>query len=600
MRLINARTLLLREFYGENIPPYAILSHTWGDQEVTFQDWKDHSTAPEKSGYAKIHGACSQALLQGIEWVWVDTNCIDKSSSAELTEAINSMFMYYQQSNVCFAYLGDVPSAEGPDSDSLLSHVRNSRWFTRGWTLQELLAPEHLTFYAADWTRIGSKDRSLSDLISDITGIDRRYLNDRARVKNSCVAKRMSWLAKRTTTRVEDMAYCMLGIFDINMPLLYGEGVKAFTRLQEEIIKSTNDHTIFCWTWTPSVPKDWASLLAPSPEQFECAGNLSRRDLLWEEVSTFSMTNAGLSIRLPLMYALDSYFVVLEAGPVDEAIDSSSVLTCVQVKGTMRGNVFYVARSPYPPHPVALSRSSAGSLRVESLLVMNRISYGPRITSLSWLTANRYPYQVLFFIVSNSRALWYRWGFELGRTPPAVEFDSILSTITLEIKAHPSGNAVGVAMVPAWVTPSSSYKISHKSMPTYLFVGVKVMEGHVQLFSQLFVKEDGTHLSHDRYEESLYLLREQVLETKKTQQNHCCESLGVSVVIDKPEQTMQSGQHFGFLHLSECERSGDKKDLRQPASDRGDSSIASDVAGGDKNALSNGSQRGIFRLPGLM
>ncbi|EEU34251.1 uncharacterized protein NECHADRAFT_28122, partial [Fusarium vanettenii 77-13-4] len=249
MRLINANTLLLHEFHGENIPPYAILSHTWGDQEVTFQDWKDPRThtAATKSGFTKVQCACQQAVIRGLEWMWVDTNCIDKTSSAELSEAINSMFAYYQKSKVCFAYLSDVPSAKGLDKKSLLWQIRNSRWFTRGWTLQELIAPEHLTFYAADWTRIGRKDEWLADLITEVTGIDRIYLNGRRQVNRACIAKRMSWLAKRTTTRVEDMAYCVLGIFDINMPLLYGEGRKAFTRLQEEIIKKTNDHTIFCW-----------------------------------------------------------------------------------------------------------------------------------------------------------------------------------------------------------------------------------------------------------------------------------------------------------------------------------------------------------------
>lgn len=147
MRLINVRTLAIEQFFGSNIPPYAILSHTWGTKEVTFQDWQDISFASSKSGYAKILGACEQAKRSNLDHIWVDTNCIDKTSSAELSEAINSMWAWYRDASVCYAYLADAPdTAPQMDSNGMFTvefedPFWQSKWFTRGWTLQELLAP---------------------------------------------------------------------------------------------------------------------------------------------------------------------------------------------------------------------------------------------------------------------------------------------------------------------------------------------------------------------------------------------------------------------------------------------------------------------------
>ncbi|KAJ2970411.1 hypothetical protein NUW58_g9706 [Xylaria curta] len=166
MRLINTGTLELCEFVGNEIPSYAILSHTWSDKEVTFEDWADRASASTKD-YDKIINTCGLAKSHGYDYVWVDTNCINKSSSAELTEAINSMFMWYQRAGICYAYLVDVPSANGTE---LSEHLTRSRWFTRGWTLQELLAPQEVEFYSSDWTFLGTKASLCSD-ISSITGI---------------------------------------------------------------------------------------------------------------------------------------------------------------------------------------------------------------------------------------------------------------------------------------------------------------------------------------------------------------------------------------------------------------------------------------------
>lgn len=274
MRLLNVETLDFAEFVGEvgdGIPPYAILSHTWGDEEVTYKDHIEQ-TALLKRGYDKIHSCRRLADSEGFQYIWIDTCCIDKSSSAELSEAINSMFNWYRDAGICYAYLSDVHSSEDPTAET--SSFARSRWFSRGWTLQELLAPTEVVFLGSDWVEIGTK-KSLRSLVSRITRIDAKVLNECSWSEYS-VAQKMSWAAGRRTTRPEDGAYCLMGLFDVNMPLLYGEGHKAFSRLQQEILKQSDDQSIFAW----SCPEEDHShtqltgLLAPSPESFRSASHI--------------------------------------------------------------------------------------------------------------------------------------------------------------------------------------------------------------------------------------------------------------------------------------------------------------------------------------
>ncbi|KAJ8128534.1 hypothetical protein O1611_g5099 [Lasiodiplodia mahajangana] len=257
MRLLNVRTRQLQEFIGDAIPPYAILSHTWGEDEVSFEDLSDPEHT-KKLGHKKIEGCCQQAIVEGFEFVWVDTCCIDKRSSAELSEAINSMFEWYGKAVICYVYLIDVPYVEDPED---AYYLRDSKWFTRGWTLQELIAPPELKFFDAKWSMIFNVDklgfhwelsRIYGPLIKGITGIEGWHnysflRGPNIRDLNSVpVATRLSWASRRKTTRVEDMAYSLLGLLNINMPLLYGEGHKAFLRLQEEFLKRYDDPTILC------------------------------------------------------------------------------------------------------------------------------------------------------------------------------------------------------------------------------------------------------------------------------------------------------------------------------------------------------------------
>ena len=267
MWLLNAHTRKLQFFGGQDVPAYAILSHTWGEEEVSFQDLSDDPNVESKNGYAKIRYACFQAIRDGLGHCWVDTCCIDKTSSAELSEAINSMFVWYQNSRVCYAYMSDVTggwpwflSTERIpnnvfDEDSGLAYLASSRWFTRGWTLQELIAPHKVIFFDRDWKLIGSR-ASMAKGLTRITRIHPDVLTNPKRLPEFSVAKRLSWAAHRETTRQEDEAYCLLGLFSINMPLLYGEGGKAFLRLQEMIIRESTDHTIFTWDFRGKVTVD--------------------------------------------------------------------------------------------------------------------------------------------------------------------------------------------------------------------------------------------------------------------------------------------------------------------------------------------------------
>ncbi|OCK72862.1 HET-domain-containing protein, partial [Lepidopterella palustris CBS 459.81] len=261
MRLLDARTMTLETFRSEyEVPRYAILSHTWDLEEVTFDDLNG-SDPSHLQGYGKIKEACRQTCRDGIHYLWVDTCCIDKRSSAELSETINSMFKWYQAATVCYAYLQDVEDPNIETFKQLSSDLNltseqeaqiqqspfaKSRWWTRGWTLQELIAPSELIFYDKAFGRMGSKEE-LVRVISLVSGIDEAVLLHKTSLTDVCVATKMSWAAQRKTTRIEDMAYSLLGIFGIYMAMLYGEGDRAFIRLQEEIIKSTNDQSIFAW-----------------------------------------------------------------------------------------------------------------------------------------------------------------------------------------------------------------------------------------------------------------------------------------------------------------------------------------------------------------
>ncbi|KAI6137299.1 heterokaryon incompatibility protein-domain-containing protein, partial [Pisolithus sp. B1] len=223
---------------GDKTRSYAILSHRWG-VEVTYEEmtglmkmdkWKKDEVR-NRRGYQKIIKSCEQAMKDGHRWLWIDTCCIDKRSSAELSEAINSMYRWYQDAQVCYAYLNDLDESTFP-TERNLKRLTSPGWFMRGWTLQELIAPKQIEFFNEGWAPIGNK-RHLAPVLENITKIPWMVLAG----KRLSVAQIMSWAADRKTTRVEDRAYSLMGLFEVNMPMVYGEGKKAFQRLQLKIIR---------------------------------------------------------------------------------------------------------------------------------------------------------------------------------------------------------------------------------------------------------------------------------------------------------------------------------------------------------------------------
>jgi hypothetical protein len=272
MWLLHTRELRLEEFYGSRPPRYAILSHRW-EQEISFQELQQAIAVLMPTGSAKLTGDRFTKIQKTrelatsrdkLDWVWIDTCCINKESSAGLSEAINSMYRYYSSSAVCYAYLSDVRWGREPQLDTrldvdsyqmALTSFKDSAWFSRGWTLQELLAPSQVLFFDRDWQFIGERN-DFAQHISSITKISEAMLRRTTpgmpvrrtqRIVLAPVAEKMSWAAKRHTTRQEDLAYSLLGLFDVSMPLLYGEGGKAFMRLQLEIIRKGADESIFAW-----------------------------------------------------------------------------------------------------------------------------------------------------------------------------------------------------------------------------------------------------------------------------------------------------------------------------------------------------------------
>ncbi|KAL5117859.1 hypothetical protein ACEQ8H_004177 [Pleosporales sp. CAS-2024a] len=300
MLLIDTATLALHfRDYSDADQRYAILSHIWGPDkdEVTYEEMmippKDRpEKLLQKSGYKKIVEACKLAASSRyrLPYAWIDTCCINKASSAELSEGINSMFRYYREASICFAYMPDMTD----EGSSFIA----SKWFTRGWTLQELIAPREVVFYGRAWDFKGTKT-SLAAQITDITGIPDKILRHDMELNEIPVAQRFSWASERRTTREEDTAYCLLGIFDINMAILYGEGSKAFVRLQQQILSESADDSIFLWN-DPFSNDKFTGILAPHPNRFRQMRSIRAEPRF--RTRDFYLTNRGIKLSVGLAW----------------------------------------------------------------------------------------------------------------------------------------------------------------------------------------------------------------------------------------------------------------------------------------------------------
>lgn len=314
MWFINCTSFRLEwnDINGPNPKPYWILSHTWGADEVSFQDIQDLERASQKRGVSKIRTISELALIGGCAHAWVDTCCIDKTSSAELTESINSMFLWYLKAERCVAYLEGLEAGTGTATEA---ELRNCKWFTRGWTLQELIAPQRMTFYDGKRNAQGEKMEMLETLHA-ITRISRSVLapltwSILTILEEIPVAQKMSWAATRKTTRVEDIAYCLLGIFDVNMPLIYGERHQAFVRLQQMIAQKSQDLSLFAWFEEELWREDCHGLFARHPCQFSACRCVTYVSDSLAPKPSWIVTNAGIEITTALDSSTDSEHHVL-------------------------------------------------------------------------------------------------------------------------------------------------------------------------------------------------------------------------------------------------------------------------------------------------
>ncbi|KAL6693299.1 hypothetical protein J3F84DRAFT_401169 [Trichoderma pleuroticola] len=380
MRLINTKTFKLEEFSDGSIPSYAILSHTWGkdSEELSFRDVErgiiDLPAAASNGqvdkpaiGSIKFRGCCQKAVEDGLGYAWIDTCCIDKTNLVELSEAINSMFRWYSRASVCYAYLSDVPDDDDPPKPG--SKFQSSRWFQRGWTLQELLAPKNLRFYNSEWRCIGTKG-TIGNLIKSITRVPRPFLLGITSLHTASVAQRMSWAAQRQTKRPEDLAYCLLGIFGIAMPMIYGEGGdQAFFRLQEQIMRTTRDDSILAWDLDDTfhgsrVGTGDEEIFAPDPSHFANSGDIVIREHTNGPLHSLDMSGGSLRIYLSLLTTVSGpTFGLLNCGP---ASSSHKVVAIPLAKAASGASDEYVRLKG---HPSALRTVAAPGTQPELIYI---------------------------------------------------------------------------------------------------------------------------------------------------------------------------------------------------------------------------------------
>ncbi|KAF8549355.1 hypothetical protein OG21DRAFT_606102 [Imleria badia] len=308
---------------------YATFSHRWIERgEPTF---RDILMSFRPAGYSKLVNFCAKAAEYGCCLAWSDTCCINKDSSTELEEAIRSMFKWYRDSHVCIAYL-----AEATSIDDFWKDV----WFTRGWTLQELLAPRMMKFYGKDWVPLSNsvndkQDVEMLDALSQATGIPHRDLRIfRPGTRN--VHQKMMWASNRTTTRVEDLAYSLIGIFDVSLTIAYGEGQRSFHRLMEAIINRCGEWEIMAWAGRPSAD---SAALPESPRCYKALGEaqatvesgvsgdnkLAQR--AWRGDRNFIMTKQGLQFKL-LIVDLPSSSMKLFEGTGETGVECTRYGIC--------------------------------------------------------------------------------------------------------------------------------------------------------------------------------------------------------------------------------------------------------------------------------
>jgi hypothetical protein len=361
----------------DDVTRFAILSHTWERGELSYQDLHgqndlsgSHLCPPDsdqdsdrKRSFEKLHNFCDIAKEYGTEFAWADNVCIDKSSSAELDESIRSMFSWYRDATICIVYLAQTND---------LRDLVHDRWFARGWTLQELLAPRHLKFYSKRWhplteflnDKISAEDvRKLNDqrlsrqldllsgAILKAAGLVMQHVRDFIPgIRHPSLPERMQWIARRVTTRGEDQSYSLMGIFDVSISIAYGEGrERAFFRLFQAILEVGYERDWLLWTGRSVSPSIHPSRMIPSSPKCYLTRNVHfRRDtpegmmVSALENEPLSLTNVGLPMKILFVPVH-----VREPGKFSRYPDytpSDAVITCplsnktIEIRGIHRGD----------------------------------------------------------------------------------------------------------------------------------------------------------------------------------------------------------------------------------------------------------------------
>ena len=407
MRLLHAKTLRPLEVdINDRVPAYAILSHTWGapGDEVTLKDLT--SWAPwykRKPGWTKLKGCCRQAITDGLEYVWIDTCCIDRpkpgSPDPAGSDELQSMWEYYADAAVCYVHLADVQDTPQTVHEAPGSAFCRSRWFTRGWTVPELLAPQFVRFYDAGWRYVGSKgEGELCRAIEGVTGIPAAVIRSPAEVRSQSVARRMSWAACRETSREEDLAYCLAGLFGVRIPAEYGEGLrKAFLRLQHQILHSSRDagdQSIFAWGYglplTGTHDDRMVGMLAETPAAFERC-NAVEPVASGRPGPTFELTATGLQFRLPMQADTVTGTTLLNL----ECTVGDDYYLVLPLDRSANGRQEFERRPYSKPVPVPKPKLFAFSVRTISTQLANRPQTMSKHTHVSIEYPQSLPFELM-------------------------------------------------------------------------------------------------------------------------------------------------------------------------------------------------------------
>ena len=435
MRLLkfhDSEELSLIERTNENLPPYAILSHTWGadDEEVSYKDL-EQGTAIHKPGYAKIQFCAKQADQDGLRFFWVDTCCINKADFTELSEAINSMFRWYREATRCYVYLSDVPDPKDPTS-TVESAFPKSRWFKRGWTLQELIAPSTVQFFSQAGQLLGSKMSRLQQ-INEITGIDIGALRGSS-LSEFSLERRVSWTTGRETKKEEDAAYCLLGIFDIHMPLIYGEGrQRAFDRLQRKVRKSLDP--------TPSSSSGTSWFTKPAQDL-----SSNSKDLAFEKVP--EMLKGHMGFVYAVVFSPNGELLALVSHETIQLWNTRSWT----MQQTLKGLEFYTYRIAFSPNGELLAQTSFGSVQL-----WDTRSWTTQQTLKGYIGTIGYvafsPNAKLLAMASgNALQVWNTWSWTTQQTLESDSISAIAFSPNGELLALATGDTVQLWDTRSWTT----------------------------------------------------------------------------------------------------------------------------------------------------